>query len=109
MIYTVNDFFNDEGGERRHVKEFVIIDGDPPKDFPKYIGVSVIGAQLGSQIVPRQYSANLHADTLQEAFKNFDEIMEKAGHAALEDFEKEMQERFDQQRKEEASKIVVPN
>lgn len=112
MRYTINDYFDDEGGIRRHVKEFVVLKGDRPKDFPNYIGVGSIEMQLDSQIIPHQFSANLNAETLDEAFEKFDSIMEEAAKAATKDLERdlerEMHEYIVSQKRAEATKIIVP-
>jgi len=108
MRYVINDYFDDDTDTQRHVREFEILKGEAPEDFPKFIGVGTIEMQLGPQRVPRQFSANLQAENLDEAFDNFDNIMDQAAESAKRDFEQEMKEAFATQQKEEANKIVIP-
>ena len=111
MRYTIEDHFEDDDGVRRHVKEFVVTKGEPPADFPKFVGVDVIEVQLGPQIMPRQFSADLNAETLDEAFENFNKVMPKASEAAKKQIEQEMEQRREQQQRQmqqKESRIVLP-
>lgn len=100
MRYQINDYFDDDGGNRRHVREFVILKGTPAADFPKFIGLGVLEVQHGNHVIPQQFSANLQADTLDEAFENFDPIMSQAAEMT--------KQKINEQIRAEASKIVVP-
>lgn len=108
MRYTIKDHYEDDDNNRRHVKEFIIEKGDPPEDFPKFIGIGVIEVSLGTQSIPRQFSANLNAETIDEAFGNFDKIMNEASEVAARQFQEEMMNQMAERRREEASRIVVP-
>ena len=105
MIYKMEDYYDDGG---RHVKEFVILEGEKPDDFVRFIGVGAIQAQVGPQLIPRQFKADLEVETVAEAFKIFDEVMEPAAEEAKIEFQKELEEQFTQQRRDEASRIVIP-
>lgn len=100
MRYQTNDYYDDEDGVRRHVREFVILKGTPPEDFPKFIGLGVLEIHYGNHTMPRQFSANLQAETLDDAFTNFDSIMTQAAEVAKKEIGEQM--------RAEASKIVVP-
>lgn len=101
MIYQVEDYYDDS---HRHVREFVVVKGDKPEEFVRYVGVGMIEIRLGNQSIPRQFNANLESETLEEAFGKFDDIMAEASKEVRKEIEKEM----DQQRQEEMSKIVIP-
>jgi len=108
LRYTINNYYSDDDEMQRHVREFVVLKGERPKDFPKFIGIGEIQMQLGPQVIPRQFSANLQAEDLDEAFENFDNIMDQAAEAAKKDFEKEMTEALAEQQKTGVNKIVIP-
>ena len=103
MIYKIQDYYNKEG---LHVKEFIVVEGETPADFPKYVGVGMMEIELGTgQVIPRQFSVNLESKTISEAFDELPGAMREAGPAAKDRFVKEMEEMH----RERQKKIVIPN
>jgi len=105
MRYKVEDYYD---SDNRHVREFIIFHGEPPEDFSRFVGLGAIQAQVGEQLIPRQFKADLEVETINEAFEVFDEKMKPASEEAKIEFQKELEEQFEQHRKDEASRIVIP-
>jgi len=102
MIYKIQDYYDIEG---THVREYQIIDGDPPDDFPKFVAVGGIEIEMaGMGSIPRRFSADIEADNVVEAFAKATEAIEKHAPEAVEQFKKEIAEA----QQDSMKKIVVP-
>jgi len=109
MIYEIKDYYSNDGGVGRQIKEYIIVDGsETPEDFPKFVGVGMLEMQVGPETIPQQFSAKIDVETLKEAFEQYDSVMDEASKKASEQFKQQWQQNIKAQQEAESTKIVVP-
>ena len=110
MIYQIEDYYDVDG---THVREYVIIEGEKPDDFPKFVAVGHIEIELpGMQPMPRRFSADIDAENIADAFANAKDAIEKHAPEAVKKFQEEIEAAQKEQMKaqmEDQRKIIIPD
>lgn len=103
MIYTIKDYYDDK---QQHVREYEVIEGEAPDNFPHYIAVGHIELEVaGMGTIPRSFGADINAENLVEAFEKVAETIEKEAPIAVEKFKKEIAE----EQQKNMKQIITPN
>ena len=90
MIYTIDDYYDDK---QQHVREYRIIEGEAPDNFPRFLAVGHIEIEMaGMSSIPRSFGADIDAENLTEAFEKVAETLEKEAPEAVEKFKQEIAE-----------------
>jgi hypothetical protein len=69
VIYKVEDYYSNG----KHIREYIIVSGETPGDFSRFVGIGGVDVDLNGFNISRQFKFHLEADSIEEAFEKFDE------------------------------------